>query len=510
MISGVGLARRAAQAGASLTAAALGGPLAGLAVVLVCSGYRAVRRWALARYETQLRGAAEDVLSALATELDAGAAPGDALRTALASVGDLPAHPAGERHGPRPGPVPVPPRGGNSPAEHGLLRARRTSRAARRPPGGWLDLPRLQELLVSADDPARLLARCDAAALRQLATAYRVCQLAGVRLAPVATMLADAARSDAARADELASALAGPRSSGRLVAGLPVLGVLLGVLLGASPLVVLVTPPVGTACLATGVLLDLTGLRWLRRIADGVQARVPPVCAGPVEPRRGRSSRNRSRPGRSTSREYRRRLLADLPLALDLVAACLRAGATTQHALEVVGAATGGPAGAQLRATGHALRRGLPADEACQRLLDTVGARRPAKSSRGRRTGGRRHPRPHRVASRPARAVWTGPLPGRSRPARGHETRAVLAAVAAIGRTESSGAKLATTLTRISARARQDAHAAVITAARRAGVMAVAPLGLCFLPAFLLLGVVPVVVGSAPDLGPGLTFPGRG
>lgn len=78
----------------------------------------------------------------------------------------------------------------------------------------------------------------------------------------------------------------------------------------------------------------------------------------------------------------------------------------------------------------------------------------------------------------------------------------VTATAAAIGRTESSGAKLAATLTRIGDRARQEAHAAAIAAARRAGVLAVAPLGLCFLPAFLLLGVVPVVIGSAPDLGP--------
>jgi hypothetical protein len=32
---------------------------------------------------------------------------------------------------------------------------------------------------------------------------------------------------------------------------------------------------------------------------------------------------------------------------------------------------------------------------------------------------------------------------------------------------------------------------------RRAGVLAAAPLGLCFLPAFVLVGVVPVVTGLA-------------
>jgi hypothetical protein len=35
---------------------------------------------------------------------------------------------------------------------------------------------------------------------------------------------------------------------------------------------------------------------------------------------------------------------------------------------------------------------------------------------------------------------------------------------------------------------------------RRAGVWVLAPLGLCFLPAFLCLGVVPLVLGIAADV----------
>ena len=39
----------------------------------------------------------------------------------------------------------------------------------------------------------------------------------------------------------------------------------------------------------------------------------------------------------------------------------------------------------------------------------------------------------------------------------------------------------------------------------RAGVLVSGPLGLCFLPAFVCLGIVPVVVGLARDvLGAGL------
>jgi pilus assembly protein TadC len=37
-------------------------------------------------------------------------------------------------------------------------------------------------------------------------------------------------------------------------------------------------------------------------------------------------------------------------------------------------------------------------------------------------------------------------------------------------------------------------------AAERAGVLIAGPLGLCFLPAFVCLGIVPVVVGLAGEI----------
>ena len=44
---------------------------------------------------------------------------------------------------------------------------------------------------------------------------------------------------------------------------------------------------------------------------------------------------------------------------------------------------------------------------------------------------------------------------------------------------------------------RQDATHAAAAAAERASVLIAGPLGLCFLPAFVCLGVVPVVAGLA-------------
>ncbi|MFD0891079.1 type II secretion system F family protein, partial [Streptosporangium algeriense] len=63
-----------------------------------------------------------------------------------------------------------------------------------------------------------------------------------------------------------------------------------------------------------------------------------------------------------------------------------------------------------------------------------------------------------------------------------------------------SGAPVADILTRLADDARQEARSAASAAALRVGVQAVAPLGLCFLPAFVCLGIVPVVAGLAGDV----------
>ncbi len=70
----------------------------------------------------------------------------------------------------------------------------------------------------------------------------------------------------------------------------------------------------------------------------------------------------------------------------------------------------------------------------------------------------------------------------------------------AVVRSAESGAPISTVLTRIAEDMRRDRQSAVEVAARSAGVRAVAPLAACFLPAFLLTGVVPVVASLAGDL----------
>jgi pilus assembly protein TadC len=67
-------------------------------------------------------------------------------------------------------------------------------------------------------------------------------------------------------------------------------------------------------------------------------------------------------------------------------------------------------------------------------------------------------------------------------------------------RSARSGAAIAEVVEAVAADVRAEAADAVEARAERAGVLVTGPLGLCFLPAFLALGIVPVVVGLAGPL----------
>jgi tight adherence protein B len=94
-------------------------------------------------------------------------------------------------------------------------------------------------------------------------------QLAGVLGVPLADLLArvdDDVQARRTQARVVASALAGPRSSAALLAGLPVLGVLLGVAMQAHPLGMLFETTGGQLLLCAGVLLDAAGVVWTERL----------------------------------------------------------------------------------------------------------------------------------------------------------------------------------------------------------------------------------------------------
>jgi Flp pilus assembly protein TadB len=148
-------------------------------------------------------------------------------------------------------------------------------------------------------------------------------------------------------------------------------------------------------------------------------------------------------------RDARRRAVADLPLGADLLGAALRAGAPVDRAAAAVADALGGPLGERLGRTARSLRLGAGPPEAWGHLSDVPGAGR---------------------------------------------------VIAAAVRSSASGGALAGALSRVADDLRGDRTTAAEAAARRAGVLIVLPLGLCFLPAFLLAGLVPVVVAVLGDV----------
>jgi len=148
-------------------------------------------------------------------------------------------------------------------------------------------------------------------------------------------------------------------------------------------------------------------------------------------------------------RRERARARSDLPFAADLLAAALRAGAPPDRAAVAVGQVLGGPVGERLVRAGRALRLGAAPETAWGHLAD---------------------------------------LPGGARFAR------------AAARSAEHGLALTRTLDRQASDLRVARAAAATAAVRRVGVLAVVPVAMCFLPAFVLVGVVPVLVALARDV----------
>jgi pilus assembly protein TadC len=142
-------------------------------------------------------------------------------------------------------------------------------------------------------------------------------------------------------------------------------------------------------------------------------------------------------------RRDRARASADLPFAADLLAAALRSGAPTEHGIRVVGTALGGTVGDTLIRVADGLRLGLDPVDAWAALGAAPAARRLAE---------------------------------------------------AVVRSADSGAALARSLGRLADDLRASRVALVEVATQRVGVLMVLPLGLCFLPAFVFAGIVPVIV----------------
>jgi tight adherence protein B len=99
-----------------------------------------------------------------------------------------------------------------------------------------------------------------------IAQAWQLAATLGLPVADVLARVDDDVQARREQTRAVASALAGPRSSAALLAGLPVLGVVLGLAMGARPLQVLFDTRAGPLLLLAGCVFDAAGVLWTARL----------------------------------------------------------------------------------------------------------------------------------------------------------------------------------------------------------------------------------------------------
>ena len=98
--------------------------------------------------------------------------------------------------------------------------------------------------------------------VRRLADAWSLAERHGIGLASLAAALAEDLRARSRFTGRLAAQLAGPRTTSAVLAGLPLIGLGLGQLMGAHPWAVLTGTALGQVLLVAGALFVAAGLEW--------------------------------------------------------------------------------------------------------------------------------------------------------------------------------------------------------------------------------------------------------
>ena len=105
------------------------------------------------------------------------------------------------------------------------------------------------------------------AELERIRAAIRLSARTGCSLSAVVRALEDDLRARHRQVQDLRTATAGPRASAVVLAGLPVLGLLMGNGIGARPWAVLTTTAAGQVLLVGGVALEAAGIAWTGRLS---------------------------------------------------------------------------------------------------------------------------------------------------------------------------------------------------------------------------------------------------
>lgn len=272
----------------------------------------------------------------------------------------------------------------------------------------WAREPPRWELPLRARAP-------DAAARRTAASVALACRFShglGAPMADILDAIGDSIDDGQSVAEARRVASAGPLMSARVLAALPLVGITCALALGASPWQFYTGGTVGRICALLGAAAWVVGIASCRRIL----ARA-----------------------RSTDED------TDPALACDLVAAGLACGAAIPRVLDALAAAC---ARESLAWTAHALRLGVPWDEAWEETPEWAHPLRDALES-----------------------SWT------------------------------SGSAPEMMLARSASWERRSRLADAKTRAEELSVRLVGPLGVCFLPAFLALGIAPLLASLTGGLG---------
>lgn len=272
----------------------------------------------------------------------------------------------------------------------------------------WAREPPRWELPVRARAP-------DAAARRTAASVALACRFShglGAPMADILDAIGDSIDDAQAVAEARRVASAGPLMSARVLAALPLIGIVSALALGASPWQFYTGATVGRICAMLGAAAWVAGIASCRRIL----ARA-----------------------RSVDED------TDPALACDLVAAGLACGAAIPRVLDALAAAC---ARESLAWTAQALRLGVPWDEAWEETPEWAHPLRDALES-----------------------SWT------------------------------SGSAPEMMLARSASWERRSRLADAKTRAEELSVRLVGPLGVCFLPAFLALGIAPLLASLTGGLG---------
>ena len=141
--------------------------------------------------------------------------------------------------------------------------------------GPAVDAPRTRAALRLGGDVVAAL-RSDARTpgaevLAQVAVCWHVSTATGAGLADGLAQVVRSEQAVAGIREELRAAIASARASATILALLPLLGLALGMILGANPVGWLLGSPLGWAALAAGLLAEGCGVMWSRRIIGRVE-----------------------------------------------------------------------------------------------------------------------------------------------------------------------------------------------------------------------------------------------